>query len=208
MTVVTQLLTSGGQLSEIKRDISSLPQQDLVLDMFMHSTESAIYDMISSEEPVPNNASGLQRLDCLSKSLLSIKSCVDVFLSMGNADVGGTAFVMHAQFARCIVTLFRISKFQDPLWNLELVRDTIDILGVFDRVMAKLGVVSAYIGEESDEDYLRRTARMLGMMKSWCAARLPSGGESKRAENQMPGEVDFDFYNEAWMEDVFGENIF
>jgi hypothetical protein len=196
------------QLSEIKRDMSSLPAQDMSLNLFMHSTESAIYDMIWSEEPIPNNTLGLQRLDCMSRSLLSIKSWVDVFLTLANSDAGGTAFVMHAQFARCIVTLFRISKFVDPLWNLDLVRESINILTVFDRVTAKLDVVSAHLGEASDEDYLRRTGRMLTMMKSWCAARLPSANEAAKKGPELPNDVSFDFYNEAWMEDVFGENIF
>ncbi|KAL3431032.1 hypothetical protein BDV09DRAFT_199084 [Aspergillus tetrazonus] len=113
--------------------------------MHFHYAELSIYETIHAASPEshpPQRPSlsagpftaGLDRLECHWRSVDAIKSWLDVFLSLSPAAYVGFSFPFWAQMVRCIMVLYRLSIYADPLWDRSAVRRGVDLLRVLEHI--------------------------------------------------------------------------
>ncbi|KAF8856382.1 hypothetical protein BDZ45DRAFT_475717 [Acephala macrosclerotiorum] len=80
----------------------------------------------ASSSDLPN----FERFECLWRSVNAMKSWFDVFDMLPPSACFGMSFLFWAQFARCVVILYKPSTIEDPAWDRTAVRNTVDLLGL------------------------------------------------------------------------------
>lgn len=93
-----------------------------VLLLHLYSTEVKAHEVAFLKTPPVVNSPGFQRLDCLYACLYATKSWFDLFLSLPPDSYIGFSISIFIQMAHCIIALFRLSTFDDPIWDRSLVQ--------------------------------------------------------------------------------------
>jgi len=162
---------------------------------------------------------GFERLECLWRSVSAIKSWLDVFFTLSPSACVGFSFLFWAQLSRCLVILYRLSTYADPAWDLQAVRNTVDLLLVLDRMADKLELASSEAGERSNDDLFMQIPRMMRMFRAWAGAKMApeeteeeptwpyngtatSAGDNMVDQNQMMMMQSIDFGNDMWLEEI------
>ena len=119
--------------------------------------------------------------------------------------------------------LKHLSILEDPAWDCQAVRNTIDLLRVLNWIIEKVELASGEAGESSDNDSFKQFAKMLCMSRAWVGTRWKA--EQVVEENQGPSPISnaaagvdcdmaypcqmawlqsVDFENDEWFEEQFG----
>ncbi|KAI0160957.1 putative C6 transcription factor [Hypoxylon sp. FL1284] len=171
------------QLEELRASLSPELSQDGVLITHIYYIELCINETLhtaNSNEPLlatPGNSSsannaGYERVECLWRSVNAIKSWFEIFFTFSPQTTAGHSFLLRAQLARCIVILFRLSTLDDPSWDRQAVRNTVDFCLVLDRLCGKLDVASQEIGEQSGEDIYAQFSKLMRSFRGWAATKI------------------------------------
>lgn len=169
----------------VTRAITNVPVATLVgiLIAHMHYIELCINETLhtaNSNEPLlatPGNSSstnmtGFERLECLWRSVNAIKSWLDIFFTLPPITLSGLSFLLRAQLARCLVVLYRLSTLEDPSWDRQAVRSTVDLILVLDRVADKLDIASREIGEQSSDEIFAQFSRVMRTFRGWASTKI------------------------------------
>ncbi|PYH97320.1 hypothetical protein BO71DRAFT_396305 [Aspergillus ellipticus CBS 707.79] len=214
-----------GQLKELRASFSPRLQRQGTADMltaYSHYVELCINEvtrLASSEDPLlPNpgtgdgssgSMAGFEHLECLWRSLYAVKSWLDVFYTIPPAAYVGFPFFFWFQFVRCLVILKHLSTFDDPAWDLQAVRNTVDMHALLDWMAEKAELASQEAGERSDDDLFRRVGRMLRMSQRWVIAKQRAATQAAEGSTSLysdgpdlaPAEEDMlDMTDMAWMD--------
>jgi hypothetical protein len=156
--------------------------------------------LASSEAPLlPKSASGggpsgsmagFEHIECLWRSLYAVKSWMDAFYTIPPTAYVGFPFFFWFQLVRCVVILKHLSTFDDPAWDCEAVRNTVDMHIIMDWMAEKAELASQVAGEQSDDDLFRRVANMLRLSQRWVIAK-------QRAASQTTEEGSSSFYSDG-----------
>jgi hypothetical protein len=144
--------------------------------------------LASSEDPLPTmtrpgpgagsgSTAGFEHLECLWRSLYTVKSWLDVFRTIPPGAYVGFPFFFWFQLVRCIVILKHLSTFDDPAWDAQAVRDTVDMLTLLDWMAEKAELASREAGERSDDDLFRRVGKMLRLSQNWVVAKQTAAAQ-------------------------------
>ncbi|PWY74395.1 C6 transcription factor [Aspergillus heteromorphus CBS 117.55] len=206
-----------GQLEELRASISPhLPRQDM-LTAHAHYVELCINEvtrLASSEAPLlPTSGSssrtmaGCEPLESLWRSLHAVKSWLDVFYTIPPAAYVGFPFFIWFQLVRCLVILKHLSTFDDPAWDCQAVRNTVDMLTLLEWMAEKAELASREAEERSDDDVFRRVGKMLRLSQKWVAEKQQRAAAegSPLIYNDGPGLVPIgddmiDMTEMAWMD--------
>jgi hypothetical protein len=143
-----------------------------VLMLHLYYIEFCLYDEVATWSPITDDSFGLQTLGCLTKCLSAVKQWIDLFFSFQLATLLAFPFPVHSQLIRCIITLYRLSTFDDPNWKRNLVRDSVDILSVLDQIVDLIERMSINSGDGKDDEMLGRMAKLFRSVRNSSAARL------------------------------------
>ena len=82
----------------------------------------------------------------------------------------------------------------DPIWDTDLVRSTVDVLGILDRLISEVQQAMASRGEENDSanGFLDKSdKRLLSLRASACAALMPAKPQQQSSSVAQAAEDDF-----------------
>ncbi|KAI0444045.1 putative C6 transcription factor [Xylaria telfairii] len=231
------LKTMRRQLREL---ISSFPpdiHQREVLNTYVQYVEIYINQLtysISFESPLLDVSGqrtsggllpGFERLECLWRSVECIKSWLDNFYKVPPSEVIGLPFHFWTQMIQCVTILKYLSTLDDPAWDCQAVRHTVDIISTMDCMVQKLGMASKEPGIQCDDNLFQLLSKLLNRCRAWAVAwydftpQLPDPGDrsSQNADitsvghgNHVP-DLDqiiwmqsMDLENDQWLESVMG----
>lgn len=177
--------------------------------------ESAIPKPFSTDY----GACSLQQLDMLHGCLIACQQFFEAFFSMSQEYLVTLSFVNFGRLSFGIVTLFKLSLLDAPGWDLENVRQTVDMGVVLDRIIFAFehAMNGAATRDEIDSSHncFSKGARRLRRVREWWAINSPASARSQ--ENQslamtIPGSdfgaIDthnsFGFFEDLWSTDMVG----
>lgn len=124
---------------------------------------------------------GYERIDSLWRSVESIKIWLEAFRRIPPSDCIGLPFHFWSQVIRCTAILKYLSTLDDPAWDYQAVRKTIDIISVLQWFPEKLDMTSKEAGLQSDDDLFKLLSKLLARSREWVAAKWNISSE--RHEN-------------------------
>ena len=174
--------------------------------------------IIPESGSVDDNVASFERLDCLWRCLHAVKSWLDVFFTISPTAYVGFPFFYWFQLVRCIIILKHLSTFNDPAWDPQVVKNTVDIQQVLEWMAEKAELASKESGEQSDDNLFQQVSIMLRKSQEWINARQkrPEGATSNNGDvsftrnddmtdlNQMPWMDAFESRDDSWFEGYFG----
>jgi hypothetical protein len=134
-----------------------------------YSTSLAIHQTALTDMPITVNS-----IDSLYACLDLVKSWFDVFISFPPEACVEFPFSIVSQLMNCLVTLYRLSILEDPVWDRAKTRNRVDVLSILDQIINNITQTIAHIGLRSDEEVLSRSYKTLISMKAKWEARLGS----------------------------------
>jgi hypothetical protein len=161
----------------------------------MHYTELCINTLALSKDTLISNTAGYERLDCLSQCLNSIKSWFELFFAISTSEWAGISFQLFTQLAHAVVILHRISVLEDPAWDLALVRSTVDIMLILDRLTTTFRSLAEDSGEGSNIGVFGKMAFVFEWVKSWPRSKIfadPKGINDSNAFRMQSAEETID----------------
>ncbi|KAH8892008.1 hypothetical protein GQ53DRAFT_794145 [Thozetella sp. PMI_491] len=213
-----------GELQELKASMSPRLQQNQVILTHVSYVELCIHEtahpsslstslLTTPAASYGGSMPGFERVECLWSSLQAAKAFTDVFTSLPPDTCIGLPFLSWAQYAACIVILYRLSTLEDPGWDCRAVRQTVDLLAVLSAMADRLELTSREAGEGAADDIFAQISGMTHMFRMWASVRLApeepsalvetgaaagSGEWLADQEHLMP-----DFGNDRWLEELF-----
>ena len=116
-----------------------------------------------------------------------------------------------------------LSTPDDPAWDCQAVRNTVDLIHVMNWIAEKVDLASVEAGELSDNDFFRQFSRTLRMSQAWLRAQwkaAPTAAEEQGSSTandtvigvddniedptQMGWVQSVEFGNDRWFEELFG----
>ena len=181
---------------------------DLLL-LYLHSTEAMVHETALSKGSAIVNCPGFQRLDSLYACLHATKCWFDVFLNLSPALYVGFSVPVFTQSARCIMTLFKLRTFDDPIWDRELVQNTASLSFILAQIIERYTQVKVMAdldhGASKDEDTFSRTARTLSAIKTWWDAKVAAELKDSMVLDETLGDINMDCLDDTWLRDIFGQ---
>jgi hypothetical protein len=156
---------------------------------------------------------GLERLKCLWWSVESIKSWLDNFYKIPPSDLVGLLFHFWSQIILCITILKYLSVLEDPAWNREEVRNTVDLVATIDCMIQKLGRVCIEANLQCDDSLFNLLSKLLSKCRVWAGTRLNVASQmqdpGETSQNSYIPDLDqmiwmqsMDLENDQWFEDI------
>ena len=125
-----------------------------------------------------SNVDGLERLGCFFKCLNSMKCWFDIFMTIPASEYFGISFPFYTQLTHSIILLHRLSTFEDPAWDLDLVRSTVDVEIVIESLIHNLQLLSRGVGRNdgSQVDFFAKVSSIFASVKYWSKSMLIEDG--------------------------------
>lgn len=180
-----------------------------ILLLHLYSTELKVHEVVFARPPIVFNSPGFQRLDSLYSCLQATKSWFDIFLGFPPASYVGFSIPIFTQMAHCIIALFRLTTFDDPIWDRGLVRETADLSLILERIIEKHNQVKVAAdlnyGASEGKDVFSETARTIVSIKTWWDAKLAAELTDNVVLNETLGDMNMDLSDDQWLKDILGQ---
>ena len=167
-----------------------------------------MHELALSKAPIISNSPGFQQLDSLFVCLHATQKWFDLFLSLPHVSFVGFSIPIFTQLAQCIMNLFRLLTFDDPIWDRGLARETANLALILEQVIQKLTQVKAVArldhGEPEGKDIFSGTARTLESIKVWWDSRSAVELTNSTGLDETVNETLLDFQDDLWLKDIFG----
>jgi hypothetical protein len=162
---------------------------------------------------------GFERLECLWQSVENIKSWLDNFYNIPTSELVGFPFHFWSQMIRCVTVLKYLSVLEDPAWDRQAVRNTVDLISTMDRMVRKLDLGSEELCLQCDDDLFKLLSKLLNRCRVWADAQwnVPDTGSQHSAKSNAAShsssipELDemfwiqsMDLESDQWFENVLG----
>lgn len=85
----------------------------------------------------------------------------------------------------CVTILKYLSVLDDPAWNRQNVRDTVDLLAVIDLIIQKLDQVCIESNLQCDDSLFNLLSKLLSKCRVWAGARLNSDSQIQDVEAEL-----------------------
>ena len=111
--------------------------------------------------------------------------------------------------AHCIITLFRLLTFDDPVWDRGLVRDTANLSLILEQIIGKYTQVKVEAdldnGVSEDKDIFSGSARFLKPIKTWWDAKVAAECNSDMVLEDTLGEINMEGFDDVWLREILGQ---
>ncbi|GKZ35630.1 hypothetical protein AbraIFM66950_006330 [Aspergillus brasiliensis] len=170
------------KVNEVKQSITPELRENSLFRASTYYTELSIHGLVlSKKQDVPD----LQRLEGLHACLQTAKSALDSFFQLSSTDdYIGMSFPFFNYLARSILVVMTLSTMNDPIWDTNLVRSTVDVLWILDRLISEVQEAKASRGEESESanGFLDKSAKKLISLRASACAALMSEKTQRSAQ--------------------------
>ncbi|GKZ33518.1 hypothetical protein AbraIFM66950_003420 [Aspergillus brasiliensis] len=217
----------SAQLGEARRSFPSHLTTNKMLEAMALHTEICINDLIFIRLRQTSLLTDTSSMEALLASLNAAKGAVDIMFNFNPTDYLYFPFFLWRQFRTVILTLIRLASLEDPAWDVNLVRRTVDITSILDQTAQNLSNVqmSGDGGVDELENVVAKSLAWVNRMRSCLLAVYQStdreaspGLSSLMAAVETPGQVDqgvSEFTGASGMDiflsldnDFFGEDTF
>ena len=160
-----------------------------------------------------NHLTALQR-ESLNTGFKSLNSWFDVFFAIPATAYIGLTFSIFSQLSRCLITSYRFTTLDDPSWDKNDARNTLDPFLILDHLISNLKQVAVLAGLDSsgnpEGDIFSRSAEMFGSLRTTLEANLQQGDSvhstipSMQSDSEIPRLEDLgvEFFDNDWLMDL------
>lgn len=100
-----------------------------------------------------------------------------------------------------LIGLQQLSVFEDPEWDLNYVRDTLDFLWVLDELYTRFEKAAVELNFD-EEHVFPRTAKKMRLARVYCQERMAA--PTSTAQRGNSDYEDLTLPDDLWFQDVFG----
>lgn len=176
-----------------------------------------------------NKMPDTQSVESMYKSITCTKSFYDTFFAIPVTEVPGLPFYVYVAHSSVQFMLYRLTIAENPSWDKEIIRSTVDVMAVIDRSIEMFeNIADGYPGPEHEiyTSLFRNGAKyMRNLRAAWQPAVAKQYGNlptpnSQQDMSQSVQERDgvgvnnygvegsmmptIDFNDISWMADIFG----
>jgi hypothetical protein len=132
----------------------------------------------------------LETTQCLLACTQALRSWKDLFLTLEPKDYIGVPITLWKQLGLVIHTVMRLATLEDPAWDAEHVKQTVNLPAMFDVICSHMDYIATlepWKSNDDDDIHARSRKHMIGLM-NWTNAvfaGLPTQPPS--VENPWPG---------------------
>ncbi|KAJ3487132.1 hypothetical protein NLG97_g6478 [Lecanicillium saksenae] len=157
-------------VSRINASIPAALVNDRALNASLYYTELSILSLALSDRS-HKPGQDLHRLEAQHECLNIIKVALDSFFSIPLAEYAGISFPFFTHLARYILVLYKLSTVEEPSLDGNLVRSSVDVLQVMDRLIGNIQQARSMDGERSAGGLLDKSLKIFA---SICEFELQS----------------------------------
>ena len=137
----------------------------------MYHVDIKIHDLALLKD----EASDFRRTENLFTCFRAIRSFLEIWLAMTPHDFLDLPFPMFCQAGHCLIVLYKLTVFEDPMWDREYVRNTLDVLTTLDTMVDTLYQAAKIIGDDNEmveQNFLTKGCRVMAQMRAGWASKL------------------------------------
>lgn len=152
----------------------------------MLTTELLVNEAAPNTPLTVAGTTDLLRLECLERMLACADAWLRIFFSMPEAALLELPLAIFWQLQHTVVALFRLTMLDDPAWDRDNVRRTVDVFEMLERLAANLERVPG-LTDRADNDAIIKSTRAIRERKGkWEAEAAASQGGVARAPAGVP----------------------
>lgn len=177
--------------------------------MELYVTETSIHDIGLSVVPGIFIGQYNRRLECLCACLNAAKTWVDTFLSIPPAQYVAFSSSVYSNMARCFITIYRLTTFENPEWDRRIVRESLNISLFLDKAEQNFARVAEAAGLDvgglEDPDFFTLMASKLRILKTTCdvaAGFIMASYNTPLADGV--GDFSMEALDDDWLRDLLG----
>ncbi|KAI0378161.1 hypothetical protein F5Y04DRAFT_262545 [Hypomontagnella monticulosa] len=223
----------------VRREIPPALVDNKVIRSHLYAAELSIADMglwninpwVTSNPARPPTVGGsgsgidLGKLDAYYASLQASKASLENYLSFTIAEYACISFSLTLHFGRAAQTIYRLLLVDDPDWDRNIVKSSVDLMSIMERTADNYMRVPQVCGIETSDDidnmdyYTRAANALRATIPMWSAALEQAGlggmgsgagaggGAVPTATDQMPGPGIPEFTSMEWLDDPWLTDI-
>ena len=168
---------------------------------------------------------GFERLECLWRSVESIKPWLENFYKISPSELVGLPFHFWSQMILCVTVLKYLLVLEDPAWDCQAVRNTVDLISTIDCMIQRLDLGSKEPGLQCDDNLFKLFSNLLSKCRMWAGARSDMASriqhvDARSCQSADPGAASHNSYipdldrmvwmqsmdleSDQWFEDAMG----
>ncbi|KAK6387733.1 hypothetical protein LTS17_001002 [Exophiala oligosperma] len=199
--------------SNVQRTMAAIPpqaQQDGVVLAAKYYAQLSICEMALSQLTSTHFNVGFQPLDALYSCLNTVKLAFDQFFQIPFSEYVGVSFPIFTQFSRSVVVLYKLSVLEHPSWDVGLVRSTVDLNRILDRLLSNVEQARHVGFDETDDNIATRTIKIFTAVRLWCGSKLGASAGLGLDPNMDPGgeygafedSSAFEALDDVWLREI------
>lgn len=151
-----------------------------------------------------------RHLETLWLCLKSTKAWADLFLSYTPDQYVGFSVMMYVGIARSFITIYLLSTFQHPEWDLQLVRESVNVPSTLERIAYNFSQVKVVTGIDAgssgDLDSFSKSGFKIGQyMALWHSITACSAVSIEPEAGHGPGgDNPLQIFDDEWLSQLFG----
>ncbi|EDN93815.1 hypothetical protein SS1G_09682 [Sclerotinia sclerotiorum 1980 UF-70] len=165
------------QMETFKQQIPDEVCENDTFLLYLYNTELTIHEVALSKEAIVDLPDS-QRLESLCICFQAVKSWFDLYFSLPCKDHISFIFPIYMHISHCMVALYRLSVFEDPQWDVHLVRQQLDLSHVLGKIVKTWENVKSEAGLDvgatgtDDVDLYTSNAKRIALLKKWWDAKV------------------------------------
>jgi hypothetical protein len=181
--------------------------------MHYHAAEIALYEIGLSKSPQlasSDSSRDFKRLELLYACLQATNCFFEIFFSIPAHNYFSFSVPTWSHLTSALISLQLLSTFDHPDWSLVYVRETLDFLGVLDRLIEQLSKAQSEF-HSGESPVLARTAQKIRRIKAYCEGKMivqSAGVQSELWTVQNPEMAGtagpINFLDESSLRDILG----
>ncbi|KIW11142.1 hypothetical protein PV08_10442 [Exophiala spinifera] len=152
--------------------LSPQAQKDGVVLACKYHAELSVCEMALSQLTSTSSNIGFEPIDALYACLNTVKLAFDQFFQIPISEYFAVSFPIFTQFTRSIAVLYKLTILDHPSWDIALVRSTVDLILVLDRLLNNLEQARHVCFDGTDNNVATRTIKGFTAVRLWCGSKL------------------------------------
>ncbi|KAJ6783402.1 hypothetical protein PWT90_02212 [Aphanocladium album] len=210
------------RLNTIKANLPPRFATNYTIVTHLVSTECQIHAIgLFSNQRIPET----QSVESMYQCLICIRAFYDAFFSIPLGEIAGLPLHLYVALSTMQVMLYRLTISDNPTWDKEVVRQTVDVMDIVDRTIElfeKVASVYPMRDQQVQGNLFQKGAKQLRNLrvmwqpivsKHFGTMPTPNSQQNNasRAATEQPMLLDtmvdgepIDFNDMSWMADIFG----
>ncbi|GLA64075.1 hypothetical protein AtubIFM55763_001870 [Aspergillus tubingensis] len=161
-----QRITS--KVTDVRIQLRDTDSEQKMLEAMSLHTEICINDLIFTRLGHCPLLDDINSMEVLLNCLNAAKRAVDIMFNFKPTEYTYFPFFLWRQFRTVILTLIRLASFEDPAWDVNMVRRTVDITSILDKTAENLSNVQTNVDDDitDHENVVSKSLAWVNKMRS------------------------------------------